>query len=247
VKRKTEMSTRVIKPLSILAVTIALTSLVIAPAIALPLQLAGNLLRDSSFEGALSGDWQWQFWDYEAIVFQDGTKIPDPNRSFYAPSFLPSEPKWDQESNGTVGTAGAVSSQYWKKFRGGFYQTVDVVPGTCVRFSVWANEFCQTDGSQSCPILLEAGIDPNGGTDWTSDNIWWVSTAISNSSYVLLIVPEVAVGQTGKVTVFTWGEPLYPVPYGTAYFDEASLVTCRQTIFLPIILLKSITDAEVER
>jgi len=37
------------------------------------------------------------------------------------------------------------------------------------------------------------------------------------------MAPEVQV-PTGRVTVFTWGEPLLPVIYNAAYFDEASLV-----------------------
>jgi len=235
------MSRATIRLLSVLVTFAVVAGMEIAPTIAVSVQQYGNLLQNPSFEGSLSGDWQWQFWYYEAMVMKDDNKKePDLDRSFFAPVFLPSESKWDQESNGAVGTAGAVSNQAWTKSRGGFYQTVDIAPGTCVRFSVWVNEFCQTDDGSICPVLLRAGIDPNGGTNWASNNVQWVQTTISDRAYAHLTLLPVSVGQGGKVTVFTWGEPFYPAHYNAAYFDEASLVVmanaCKQ-IFLPIILL----------
>jgi hypothetical protein len=229
-----------IRPWSILAVIIVLGGSGVTSIVEVPLQSGDNLLQDPSFEDAPSGNWQWNFWSYQVMVMKDDNKKePDLDKSFFAPNFLPSESEWDKESNGSEGTAGAISNQAWTKFRAGFYQTVDVAPGTCVHFSVWANEFCQTDDNQSCPILLRAGIDPSGGNNWMSDDVLWVGTTISSREYTLLTVPLASVGQRGRVTVFTWGEPLYPVHYSSAYFDEASLVvvadTCKQT-FLPMIL-----------
>ena len=220
------MGTRVVKLLIGLAVLV--------------LQAGSNLLRDPSFEDALLVN--WQRWSYQIVVMKDDNKKePDLDKSFYAPNFLPSGLQWDQESGGTVGAAGQVANQQWTKFRGGFYQTVDIAPGACVGFSVWANEFCRDDLGQSFPVLLRAGIDSLGGTNWQSPNVRWVETTISNSIYVSLTVPLAVVGPQGKVTVFTWGEPLYPVLYSSAYFDEASLVVAYacEKIFLPVILQSS--------
>jgi len=209
---------------------------------ALALLAGSNFLRDPSFEEARLGNWQWQRWWYEVIVLRnDNPKQPDLNKSFFAPTIAASEPAWDQESGGIAGAAGEVANQQWTKFRGGFYQTVDVTPGACVRFSVWANEFCLTDDDQSCPVLLRAGIDSLGGTNWQSQHVQWAETTISNSIYVSLTVPLAVVGPQGKVAVFTWGEPLYPAHYSSAFFDEASLVVldvCEQ-VFLPVILRSS--------
>jgi hypothetical protein len=203
--------------------------------------LAGsNLLRDPSFEDAQLTNWQQ--WCYQIEVMRDDDKkAPDLDKSFYAPSFSTSTPYWDQESGGTAGAAGQVDGQYWKKFRAGFYQIVNVAPGACVRSSVWANEFCQDGMGWSYPILLRAGIDPSGGTDWQSQQVQWVEMTISNSTYVSLTVPLAVVGSQGKVTVFTWGEPLYPVLHSAAFFDEAQLVVLDacERVFLPIILRSS--------
>ncbi len=214
---------------------------VLAGLASLALLAGSNFLRDPSFEEARLGNWQWQWWSYEVIVLRDGTKELDLDKSFFAPAFAPSDPYWDQESAGTAGAAGEITGRQWTKFRGGFYQTVDVTPGACVRFSVWANEFCATGDNPSCPVLLRAGIDPLGGANWQSQHIQWAETTASNSTYVSLTVPLAVVGPQGKATVFTWGEPLSPVHYSAAYFDEASLVvlsTCAQ-VFLPVILRSS--------
>jgi len=72
-------------------------------------------------------------------------------------------------------------------------------------------------------MILKAGIDPNGDTNWQSGSIQWVQTQIENNKYVQLTTAEVTVGGNGKVTVFTWGEPTVPVRYTAAYFDDASL------------------------
>jgi hypothetical protein len=211
---------------------------VLAGLAALALLAGSNFLRDPSFEEARLGNWQWQRWWYEVIVLRDGTKEPDLDKSFFVPDIAASEPAWDQESGGTAGAAGEAANQQWTKFRGGFYQTVDVTPGTCVRFSVWADEFCMTGDNQSCPVLLRAGIDPLGGTNWQSQNIQWTETTVSDSIYVSLTVPLTVVGPQGKATVFTWGEPLYPARNSAAFFDEASLVVwdiCEQ-VFLPVIV-----------
>jgi len=208
---------------------------------ALALLAGSNSLRDPSFEEARLGNWQWQWWRYEVIIPGDGTKEVDLDKSFFAPAFMPSDHYWDQESGGTAGAAGEITGQQWTRFRGGFYQTVDVTPGACVRLSVWANEFCATGDNQSCPVLLRAGIDSLGDTNWQSQHIQWTETTVSNSIYVSLTAPLAVVGRQGKVTVFTWGEPLYPAHYSSAFFDEASLVvldTCEQ-VFLPVILRPS--------
>jgi hypothetical protein len=85
------------------------------------------------------------------------------------------------------------------------------------------NAFCEDDKGKRCPIIVRAGIDPTGGTDWQSRNIRWVETQIGNQQYVALTPPDVQVPD-GTVTVFVWGEPRFPVIYSAAYADEASLV-----------------------
>jgi hypothetical protein len=153
---------------------------------------------------------------------QEDKKTPDLDKSFETPYFGPSEPNWDK--SGIEGSAGMVSGAKWWKFRAGFYQSVDVPAGSRVRFSVWANGLCEADDGSKCPVLLRAGINPNGGTTWDSSNILWVEAQVGNTKYVQLSTQEVTVGPNGRVTVFTWGEPQSPVIYNAAYFDDASLI-----------------------
>jgi len=88
---------------------------------------------------------------------------------------------------------------------------------------VWVNGFCEDEIQGKCPVLLRAGIDPYGGTDWQSPNVQWVEVQISDQQYKILITPQVQVPD-GRVTVFLWGEPHDPFIYNAAYFDDATLV-----------------------
>ncbi len=182
---------------------------------------SGNLLQNPNWEQGTAGG--WEFWHYEKQVNLPDTKPPQPdlNESFYAPDFVPSEAKWNHTEGGSV--AGAVSGKQHTKFRGGYFQTVQVPAGARVRFSVWVNEYCETSGEKG-PVILKAGIDPNGNGNWQSGDIKWVGTEIANNKYVQLTTEEVTVGPNGRVTVFTWGEPRYPMLYNAAYFDDAALI-----------------------
>jgi hypothetical protein len=193
------------------------------PALASPSLQGANLLQNPLFEQGLEG---WDSWFYENIVMEAGNKNQiNTTLSFHAPDFLLSESKWDHESGGKDErrAAAAVSGLHYLKFRGGLYQVAYVAPGSRVRFSVWANGFCEDERGVRCPVRLRAGIDPTGGTDWRSGNVRWVEIESDSQQYVLLTPPDVQV-PNGRVTVFTWGETRYPVIYSAAYFDEASLV-----------------------
>jgi len=187
---------------------------------AAPLMQGGNLLQNGDFEGAASGNWIWSFWDYQNIVKASKDEY-DLDQSFFAPAHVPSEP---DKAYGQTGVAGKIDGQQDRRFRGGFYQTVSVAAGSRVSFSVWVSGFCQLRTGADCPILLRAGIDPNGGTNWQSGGIQWVDVQRSKFGYVQLTTPEVTVGSSSRVTAFLWGESLYPALYHAAYFDNASLV-----------------------
>ncbi len=216
--------------LSLFAGLLLAAGLMALPAIAAPLQQGGNLVQDPAFDLAAQGNWKWEKWSYQNQVIQPGGKNePDLEQSFYAPVFVPSEAKWDHTSGGDSGAAAAISAgKINTKFRAGFYQKVQVGKGARVRFSIWANEFCRY-GDGACAVVLKAGIDPTGGTDWSSANIQWAGAEVSNNRYVRLVTAEVTAGDSGQVTIFTWGEPLAPGQYTAAYFDDAELTTATGT------------------
>jgi len=212
-------TSRLVSVLVGLAVVVAVMTL---PVVAAPQKQGGNLLQDPGFDLVAQSAWKWKPWAYTVEIMKpDSKKDPDLTQSFYAPSVLPSDPKWDHGSGGQSGAAAAVSGQTFTKFRGGLYQTVDVGKGARVRFSIWTNEFCEG----GCTVLLKAGIDPTGGTDWNSGNIKWAAAEVSNNRYVQLVTEDVTAGDSGQVTVFTWGEPEAPAAHTAAYFDDAALTT----------------------
>lgn len=209
-----------------LAVLVSLACLVAAQAIAAPPTPWANLLRNPRFDQGLEG---WTPWYYENIVMNGEKRQdlgPDLYLSRYRPYFMVSEYKWDRETGGKdedKGAAGSVSGRQYTRFRAGFFQTAYVAPGSRVGFTVWVNGLCEDELQQRCPVLLRAGIDPYGGTDWQSPNVQWVEVEISDQQYKILIAPQVQ-APDGRVTVFLWGEPRYPFIYNAAYFDDATLV-----------------------
>jgi hypothetical protein len=201
-----------------------LAGVIAAPVAAAPARQGGNPLQNSNFAQGLDG---WGTWMFEAEVYKEGVKPKeiDPEASYFAPTFMPSESKWNRGADG--GLAASVSGQQYKKFRAGFYQTVSVPAGSRVRLSVWGNGLCRHVDGTLCGVIIKAGIDPNGDTNWRSGSIQWVETQVSSNSpggYAQLTTGEVTVGVSGRVTVFTWGEPTFPVLYNAAYFDDALLV-----------------------
>ncbi len=214
---------RTIKLLSMFIGLAVLVGVMAFPVVAQPQLQGGNLLQDPTFDLAAQGNWKWERWSYQIEVMKaDEKKQVDLEQSFYAPTFLPSEPKWDHGSEGQSGAAGAISGRTFTKFRAGVYQTAQVAKGTRVHFSIWANEFC-AGGAGQCSVILKAGIDPTGGQDWSSGNIRWTAGEISDNKYIRLVTEDVTVGDSGRVTVFTWGEPRELPSYSTAFFDDAVL------------------------
>jgi Ig-like domain from next to BRCA1 gene/SdrD B-like domain len=211
------------KLLSMLGGLIVLGMLLTFSVAAEPPRQDGYLLQDPAFDLAAQSIWRWEQWSYQVeVIKSDAKKEPDLERSFYVPSFLPSESKWDHGSSGQSGAAGAISGRTFTKFRAGLYQTVQIVKGTRVHFSIWANEFCES-GVGRCSVILKAGIDPTGGKDWSSTNIKWAIREISDNKYVQLVTEDVIVGESGSVTVFTWGEPPDLPSNSAAFFDDATL------------------------
>jgi hypothetical protein len=212
---------RIMKLLPIL-IAFTLVGGMAIPAVAAPQLQAGNLLRNSSFS---SGTDYWDTWAYQVEIMKtDNKKEPDLEQSFYAPDFITSESKWDMDGNGTAGSA---SGLQYKKFRGGFRQTVDVPAGARVQFSGKVNGYCEDAQGARCAVTLKLGIDPTGGIDWQSGSVQWVETQVNSNDpgkYAQLATGEVAVGPSGRVTVFTWGEPSYPFFHNAAYFDGLNLV-----------------------
>src|SRR5512136_2666126 len=118
-QKRSKMRTAKLLPILVALSCVAVMAI---PALAAPQMQGRNLLQNPSFEGGTGG---WDTWSYQAEVMQsDNKKQPDLDQSYYAPTFMTSEQKWDKEGEGS--SAGALSGEKWKKFRAGFLQQVDV-------------------------------------------------------------------------------------------------------------------------
>lgn len=127
--------------------------------------------------------------------------------------------------------SGQDAQQYFSFFAthtGGVYQRVtNAPPGTALRFSVnayiWSSSFDDVDVSeQDGGILLQAGIDPTGGTDGASANIVWSApVALQYDSYDEYSVTATASGSA--MTVFVRSTVSFPVKNNYIFLDDASL------------------------
>jgi hypothetical protein len=129
--------------------------------------------------------------------------------------------------------SGAQAQQYFHSFAtfiGGVMQQVTVPRNARLRFSAWGQawsclyfEDCPDATSVNpAPMHMRIGIDPTGGTDWTSPNVVWSPYADPYDAYQLFTVEAVAVGT--QVTVFLYAAPEYRNDDNDVYWDDASLV-----------------------
>ncbi|MGB1253139.1 MAG: hypothetical protein ACPG8W_21180 [Candidatus Promineifilaceae bacterium] len=124
-------------------------------------------------------------------------------------------------------------AQQWFTFYGthqaGIYQQVEgITPGNSYCLSIWGHAWSSNGGSYTDPnshgfLNQQIGIDPTGGTDYTSSNVIWTAPRTQYDYYGLfkLVVPA----EADKLTVFFHSEPLWAWKHNDVYFDDAILVS----------------------
>ncbi len=184
---------------------------------------AGNLLQNPGFEEpfiAVSGDQTlrvasgWQPWS----LSQSGS------------SSINQRPEYKPAPSNRVrsGSAAQEYNTFFATHTGGVYQRVPVAAGTELRFSVfvyvWSSApFANPDVSEDPnDVIINVGIDPNGGTDGTSSNIVWSSDAEYYDEYREMSVSARANGTA--VTVFVRTAPQGFVGTNNVYLDDAVLI-----------------------
>jgi hypothetical protein len=118
---------------------------------------------------------------------------------------------------------------FWSTHEGGAYQRVTAVPGGQYCFTVYGHSWSADSSTDwySDPdpgngeMFQKIGIDPTGGTDWTSPDIIW-SDEREQYDYFGLFAVE-AVAQAEAITVFLYSRPNQPVKHNDVYWDNASL------------------------
>ncbi len=200
--------------------------------------VSDNLLENGDFEGAFSyrhdpytGVWAgelevadgWELW------YNNDQSCPD-----YDPNCNPlsynRRPEYKPEQGTARVRSGAKAHKFFTTYgthEAGLYQIVEVEPGSWVRFSAWvwawssqkdipAHSF--QDGSYASSL----GIDPTGGSDWTSDDIIWAEPVVKHDQWVHLTLD--AYTASGKLSVWIRGTQTRPVKHNDSYWDDAELV-----------------------
>jgi LysM repeat protein len=130
------------------------------------------------------------------------------------------------------GNAAQEYNTFFATHTGGVYQRIPVAPNTELRFSifvyVWSSAtFTNPDVSEDPNhVIVNVGIDPNGGTDGTSPNIVWSADAEFYDQYRELSVT--ATSRSTAVTVFVRSAPQGFVGTNNIYVDDASLMALGQ-------------------
>lgn len=149
------------------------------------------------------------------------------------PSFQNTQPEYEAAApDATRIREGANAQRIFTSFftfEGGVFQRVTTItPGTELRFSVYAYVWSSSLGDPNISefpagVLVQAGIDPTGGTDPTSDNIEWSSPAAFGQydAYRQYAVRAEAV--SSAVTVFVRIQMEDVVADTSVWLDEAVL------------------------
>ncbi|MDX2162592.1 MAG: LysM peptidoglycan-binding domain-containing protein [bacterium] len=118
---------------------------------------------------------------------------------------------------------------YYNVHTGGVYQSVaGVTPDTEYTFGVnayvWSTNGDDPDVSADPGgVIVQVGIDPDGGTDGTSADIVWSAPIERYDAFNLYTVTAVAAADT--ISVWVRSSVTTPVQYSVIYLDNASLET----------------------
>ena len=155
-----------------------------------------------------------------------------------SPSFANHDPNYDEETDRIRLDEAGKAQQYFTLFathRGGIYQEVDsLTSGTTYRFSiyahVWSSSFEDVDLSEDPgDVVLRVGIDPDGGTDGTSDDIIW-STAATFFYDAYRQYAVIATAESSTITVFVESTVGEPRANNYIYLDDAVLEVASETV-----------------
>lgn len=204
----------------------------------------GNLLTNPGFEPFITPEGQYDFPLY--ITPEGGGHIAegwlpwwynDEGPDYSAPEYdiAPISRDPVRVNSGNAAQQIFRPSVLWEA---GVYQQVHVPPNALLRFTIyghaWAG-FCKsTESGIDCgdnhdsfygdganPTTMRIGIDPTGGTDWTSESIIWSQDYAFYDHYQQLLVEAQAEGEF--VTVYTYTTFLYPAVINNVYWDDAAL------------------------
>jgi LysM repeat protein len=213
-----------IRLIVVVAVLIALAGILLPFSAPVTAQ-ESNLLQNPGFEGtyvAIGGDStkqlapSWQPWH-----------LPPPPGS---PSSVNLEPDYQVAPRSRVrsGQAAQEYNTFFATHEGGIFQRAPVTPGVNLRFSahiyVWSSATFEDPDQSIQPqgVKVSVGIDPNGGTDPTSDAIVWSTPVEYYDEYREISITAPAPGNS--VTVYVRSKAEGAIGVNNVYVDDAALV-----------------------
>ncbi len=215
-----------IRSLVLAGLTLILLGLLIVSPITPTQAQQQNLLTNPGFEPAYNNGVAngWAAW-YEDSGDKCNSKPSDWD--------FVCRPEWGEEGDwsnlGLVvsGRSQHVGAQYIT-WHAGVYQTVNVTPGTRVRFTVngysrAANEQPPAPSYTDWAPRMQVGIDPEGRGQWNVGVIWSGENNVRDSWQTLSI--ETTAGASGKVTVFVSSQfrLVVAVAHMDSWWDNAVL------------------------
>ena len=155
-------------------------------------------------------------WQTGAFVNWAPGQEFDPVTSYAVPRFHQA----DDPRQWIDGPTLQIDTAPWVKLRAWVFQTVELAPGSRVRFQVLAVGFVK---DLAGGYILKAGIDPSGGAG--CDAARWGAERLANQrdGAVELTSPEVRAGPEGRVTVCVFAETQFAQVYHAAFIDDAVL------------------------
>ncbi|MEA3309699.1 MAG: LysM peptidoglycan-binding domain-containing protein [Chloroflexota bacterium] len=188
-----------------------------------------NLLANPSFEQPYDGGTAgyWKSWaENNADLCAEKPETWD----------FACTPNWGQEADyNSLGLTRGGSSQHvgaqYIPWHAGVYQTVDVAPGTQVRFTAFGYSRASDEqppkasfGGNWVP-RMQVGIDPEGRGQWTQGVIWSGENNACDGWQQLAV--EATAGASGKVTVFVSSQfrRTTPLAHMDTWWEDASLTS----------------------
>jgi len=209
-----------------------LTALPVAAEPAAQGDCAGNALVNPGFEdgfsdrgaGEVSVANGWHPW------YQDG---PGQLEGYYR------RPEYKPEDAARYGTRRIHSGNWAQKqfntyatHNAGILQQVKVTNGSRLTFSVWVQAWSSQNPDPGTVVdpgnyRVYIGLDPTGGTDWSSPNVVWSEPRMEYNTWMRLEVKATAKADT--ITVFLRGQPEFRNQFNDSYWDDACLTVVRPT------------------
>ncbi len=206
-----------------------------APSAAEPLAqdvCAGNALLNAGFEegfsergaGEVSVANGWFPW------WQDG---PGQDEGYYRrPEYKPENAAIYSMRRVRTGTFAQKQFNTFSTHNAGVLQQVQVPVESTLNLSawvqIWSSQYHDPDTVQDPGnYRVYIGIDPTGGTDWSSPNVIWSEPQMQYNTWLNLQIQAKA--KAGTITVFLRGQPEFRVQFNDSYWDDICLTVQRPT------------------